>query len=141
MSPETRRYLIALVLVVHAIGHWLGVAASLELFDVKGWSHHSWLLSDRLDEKPLRILCLVLFVAIMIGFFITALALLDWGVPHETWRTLAVVGAVVSLVTTVIFWQALFPFFPPKVGATVVNIAILVGLLLQDWPSEANIGF
>jgi hypothetical protein len=62
-------------------------------------------------------------------------------VPHEWWRTLAIVSAVVSLVALALFWNAFIYLFPHKVGAIAVNVAVLVGLLWANWPSEADIGY
>jgi hypothetical protein len=70
-----------------------------------------------------------------------ALGLLDWLVPHESWRTLAVVSAVISLVAVALFWRALMLFFPHKVGCLSVDLATLVCLLWLNWPTKAAIGF
>jgi hypothetical protein len=66
---------------------------------------------------------------------------MGWLVPHEWWRMLAIVSAVVSLIALVLFWNAFIYLFPHKVGAIAVNVAVLVGLLWANWPSEADIGF
>jgi protein-S-isoprenylcysteine O-methyltransferase Ste14 len=83
----------------------------------------------------------VLFGAALIGFVAATLALLGWLVPHDWWRTLAIVFAVVSMVTVVLYWNAFVAFFPNKVGALGVDIAILVCLLWLNWPSEVDIGY
>ena len=70
-----------------------------------------------------------------------ALGLIGWLVPHQWWRTLAIVSAAISLVTVVIYWNALMLFFPHKVGALGVDIATLVCLLGTNWPTEQAIGF
>jgi len=54
---------------------------------------------------------------------------------------LAVVSAVVSLVAVALFWNALVALFPNRVGALGVDIAVLVCLLLLNWPTEAEIGY
>jgi hypothetical protein len=48
---------------------------------------------------------------------------------HEWWRTLAVVGALASLVVLVPYFHPLYAF------VTVLNIGILVALLWLGWPS------
>ena len=40
-----------------------------------------------------------------------------------------------------LYWNALMLFFPHKVGAIGVNVAILACLLGANWPTEAAIGF
>ena len=141
MSEETLRLIIFLVMLLHGVGHIMGVVAALELFDVKGWSSKSWLLSGRLDANLNRVVCGVLFVIGFVGFVVTALALMDWGIPHANWRSMAVVMAVISLATIIVFWSAFVALVPNKIGALAVNGAILVAYFLLDWPTEADIGF
>jgi hypothetical protein len=141
MSATTLRIIIAVVLFVHGVGHTMGIIPALRLLDVKGWSSHSWLLTPLLGDAAARIISIVLFLAGLIGFVGATLGLLGWLVPHESWRTLAVASAVISLVALALFWNAFVSFFPNKVGAIAVNVAVLVGLLWANWPSEADIGF
>jgi hypothetical protein len=93
-----------------------------------------------LGDAAARIISVVLFLAALVGFVGATLGLLGWLVPHESWRTLAVVSAVISLIALALFWNAFVSFFPNKVGAIAVNVAVLVGLLWANLPSEADIG-
>ena len=128
----------------------MGIIPALGLFDtqrssnpdwVQGWSSHSWLLTDLMGETAARFINVTLFAAALIGFLGAALGLMGWGVPHDWWRTLAVVSAVISLAAVVLYWNALIFFIPHKVGALSVSIATLVCLLWLHWPTEADIGF
>jgi len=149
MSPKTLRFLIAGVLSFHGIGHLMGVIAGLNLLKVdasspawrKGWNSHSWLLSGLLGDVVSRVVCIVLFAAAFASAIAAALGMLDWLVPHEAWRTLAIGSAVISLVALVLYWNGLMLVFPHKVGAIGVDIATLVCLLWLSWPSETAIGF
>ena len=141
MSGTTLRALVAVVLFIHGIGHVMGVIPALKLATVKGWNSRSWLLTPVLGETPSRIISIILFLIALIGFVGSALALLGWVIPHEWWRTLALVSSVISIVTIVLFWNAFVTFFPNKVGALGVDIAVLVCLLALDWPTEAALGF
>jgi hypothetical protein len=141
MSGLTLRFVIAAVLFIHGIGHFMGVMPALQLVDVKGWSSHSWLLTPLIGQTASRIASAVLFLAALAGFILATLALLDWLVPHDWWRTLSVMSAIVSLVAVVLFWNALVALIPNKVGALGVDIAILVCLLVLHWPTEADIGY
>jgi hypothetical protein len=141
MSGTTLRFIIAAVLFIHGIGHFMGVMPALRLVDVKGWNSQSWLLTPLIGETASRILSAVLFLVALAGFIASALALLGWIVPHDSWRTLAVVSAVISILTIVLFWNAFVALFPNKVGALGVDIAVLVCLLVLNWPAEADIGF
>jgi hypothetical protein len=149
MSGTVLRAIIALVFVVHGVGHAMGIIPALGLINTQGssqgwlknWSSHSWLLTNLLGEAVSRILCVVLYGAALIGFLGATLALLGWGIPHDWWRTLASISAILSLIALLLFWNALIFFFPHKVGALGVNIATLICLLVLAWPTEANLGF
>ena len=141
MSGTTLRIIIALVFFVHGVGHAMGIIPALRPVDVKGWSSRSWLLTPVLGEAASRIISIVLFLAAMLGFLAATLALMGWLVPHDSWRALAVVSAVISLVAIGLFWNAFVSLIPNKVGAIAVDIAVLVCLLVLNWPSEADIGF
>jgi hypothetical protein len=119
----------------------MGILPALQVGNVKGWNSHSWLLTPLIGETASRILSIILFVVALVGFVASALALLGWLVPHEWWRALAVVSAVISIVTIVLFWNAFVALFPNKVGALGVDIAVLVCLLVVNWPTEADLGF
>jgi hypothetical protein len=140
MSPKTLRTIIAIFLFVHAIGHIQGIVASLGVIKSETWNVRSWLFDGLLGEKGSRILAMILFVVCVLGFLATAFSFLGVGLPHELWRTLAIIFAVPSVLGLVAYWNAFAQFFN-KIGAIGVNGWILIGLLLLNWPSEAEIGF
>lgn len=141
MSVTTLRAIIAVVFFSHGVGHFMGVIPALRLVEVTGWNSHSWLLTLLLGEGVARFISIILFLAALVGFLTTALGVMGWLVPHETWRTLALISAVISLVAIVLFWNAFVSFIPNKLGAIVVNVATLVCLLGLNWPTEADLGF
>jgi len=141
MSGTTLRIIIAFVLFVHGAGHSMGVLAAVGLSSIDTWNPRSWLLTNILGDTLSRIICIILFAAALVGFVAAALGLMGWVVPHDLWRTLALVSAVVSLIAIILFWNAFVAFFPNKVGAIAVNVAVLVCLLWLNWPSETDIGF
>jgi len=141
MSGTTLRIIIALVFFVHGVGHIMGVMPALGLSSLKRWSSHSWLLTPLLGETLSRIISILLFLAALIGFVGATLGLMGWLLPHDSWRSLAIVSAVISLVAIALFWNAFVAFFPNKVGAIAVDVATLVCLLVLNWPGEADIGF
>jgi hypothetical protein len=149
MSGTVLRTIIAFVFAFHGVGHAMGIIPALGLVSaagsdqgwLKNWSSHSWLLTNLVGDTVSRVLCTVLYEAALVGFVLAALALLGWAIPHDWWRTLAIVSAVVSLVALLLFWNALIFLFPHKVGALAVNIATLVCLLVLNWPTEADLGF
>jgi hypothetical protein len=141
MSSSTLRSIIAIVLFVHAIGHIQGVLVSLGVFGSENWNARSWILDGILGEKGSRVLALVLWVATVLGFLATAFGFLGIGVPHEWWRSLAIIFAVISTLGLIFFWNSFASLFPNKIGSLAVNIAILVGLAIMKWPSESDLGF
>ncbi|MFL7871927.1 MAG: hypothetical protein AB8I58_24065 [Anaerolineales bacterium] len=140
MLPKTLRTIIAIFLFVHAIGHIQGIIASLGVIKSDTWNVRSWLFDGLLGEKGSRTLAMILFIVIVLGFLATAFSFLGIGIPHEAWRTLAIIFAIPSVLSLVAYWNAFAMFFN-KVGAIGVNGWILIGLLLLKWPSEAEIGF
>ena len=149
MSGTVLRAIIAFVFAFHGVGHAMGIIPALGMVNIEGssqgrlknWSSHSWLLTELLGDTASRILCVALYLAALIGFIGAALALLGWVVPHDWWRTLAVVSAVISLLAILLYWNALILLFPHKVGALAINVATLVCLLVLSWPAEADLGF
>ena len=149
MTPTILRIIIAGVLAFHGVGHAMGIIPALQLrfFQnqtgawAQNWSSHSWLMTPLLGDTASRIISIILFAVPLIGFTAAALGLMGWLVPHEWWRTLAIGSAVISLVALALFWNAFIYLFPHKVGAIAVNVAVLVGLLWANWPSEADIGY
>ena len=141
MSPTLLRILIGLVFVVHGVGHVMAFLPALDVSSTDTWHYRSWLLTGLIGETASRVLVIILYGAAFLGFLAAALALFGWLLPHDWWRTLAVLSAIISLVALFLFWNSLATFFPNKIGAIVVNLAVLVGLLWLDWPSEAAIGF
>ena len=134
------RTIVILVLLVHGIGHSMCLLAGTRVADsVEGWNLRSWLLTDRIGETATRWIGSALWAAAMIGFLVTALALLDVLVPQDAWRALAVVSAAISLVAMVLFLNAFAALFN-QLGALAVNVITLVGLLVADWPSDADLG-
>lgn len=140
MSPKALRTIIAVFLFVHAIGHIQGLIAALGVIKSETWHARSWLFDGLLGEKGSRTLALILFAVCVLGFLATAFSFLGVGLPHEYWRTLAIIFAIPSVLSLVFYWNAFSQFFN-KVGAIGVNGWILIGLLLLKWPSEAGIGF
>lgn len=141
MSPTTLRIVLSLVLFVHGIGHIMAFFPALNISSTESWHHRSWLLTGLIGDAASRVLVVILFGAAFIGFIAAGLGLIDWLVPHDSWRTLALASAVISLVALALFWNAFVAFFPNKIGAIVVNVAVLWGLLIANWPTEAAIGF
>jgi hypothetical protein len=141
MSATTLRIIIAFVLFIHGIGHFMGIMPILGLSTSETWNARSWLFTGLLGNTITRVIGFILFAAASLGFVGAALGLMDWLIPHDWWRTLAIVSSVISLAAIVLFWNAFVTFFPNKVGAIAVDVATLIGLLIVNWPTEAQLGY
>ena len=140
MSPKTLRTIIAVFLFVHAIGHVQGVMVALGFNSMESWHARSWLFDRLLGEKGSRLFAAILFTVCILGFLATAFSFLGIGIPHDLWRTLAVIFAAVSVFGSITYWNALAAFFN-KVGSLGVNGWILIGMLLMNWPTETELGW
>lgn len=129
MSSTTIRTITGLVLMIHGIGYAMAFVPALNIFSTDKWHYRSWLLNNILSDGASRALLIVLFAIPLIGFIAAGLGVFNWVVPHAWWPRLAIVSAVVGLVALAIFWNAFASLFPNKIGAIVVNVALLVGLL------------
>jgi hypothetical protein len=125
------RLAIGTVLILHGIGHVLGLIALTSLGS-DSWNARSWLLGD----STARIVSAELWAVLLIAFVVAGLALLELGFPESWWKPVAVVAAAGSLVALALFWNAFPVLFPNKIGAMAVNTVVLVGILITDWPTE-----
>jgi hypothetical protein len=114
---------------------------ALNITSTDKWHYRSWLLTPVIGDTASRVISIILYGAAFIGFIAAALGLFGWLVPHDLWRSLAVVSAVISLIALALFWNSFASLFPNKIGAIAVNIAVLVCLLWLNWPTEADIGY
>lgn len=129
MSESTVRIITGLVLIIHGIGYGTALVPALNLFSNENWHHRSWLLNNVLGDTASRVMVVILFGIIMIGFITAGLAVFGWLVPHNWWQTLAIVSAVLGLIALALFWNAFASLFPNKIGAIVVNVIVLWALL------------
>jgi len=129
MSTSTIRIITALVLIIHGVGHAMAFFPALNIFSTDKWHYRSWLLSGFLGDTVSRVLVIILFGVALIGFIAAGLGLLGWLIPHSAWQTLAIISAVISLIALGLFWNSFASLFPNKIGAIVVNVAILWALL------------
>jgi hypothetical protein len=125
------RLVIGIVLILHGIGHALGLVALTSLGS-DSWHARSWLF----DDSTARAVSAVLWAVLLVAFVVAGLALLEIGFPESWWKPTAVVAAAGSLVALALFWNAFPVLFPNKIGAIAVNAVVLIGILVTDWPTE-----
>ena len=138
MSGRTVQLIIAIVFFIHAVGHIMCLMPALGINVSDTWNSRSWLLSDLIGQPADNVLVIIIWLAAITGFLLAALALMGWIVPHEWWRPLAIVSAVISLIGIVLFWNAFAAAFN-KAGAITVDLAVLIGLLVLHRPAEIDL--
>lgn len=122
MSTQTIRILIAGALLVHGIGHTLGIwkpARSLPFLDV--------------SQSTLGIAGSVIWVVVAAGFIVSFMSFYGILFPASWWRPLAIVCAVISLAGLMLFGRN-WPIFN-QIGAYSMNIATLAALVWLHWPT------
>jgi hypothetical protein len=125
------RYLIAIVLFAHGVGHLLFLANSWGYW--KGDEGRSWLFSSVLGVgQVVEGIVGLLWLIPLIGFVVVS-----WGyLAHQGWwPQLALASAAISLVMIILWWGSLVPgsaFF-----ALVFDIAVILIVLWQLWSGAA----
>jgi|SaaInl7_200m_RNA_FD_contig_51_692870_length_1002_multi_5_in_0_out_0_2 hypothetical protein len=135
MFVKNLHLIIGLAILVHGVGHSMGVLSAFDTFATQNWHGRSWLLTPLVGPLPARIFGGVLFAILTISFVIASLGFLGWGVPETLWQPLALVSAIVSLVALFLYWNSLAALFN-KAGAIFVNIALLYGILGNQFPLD-----
>lgn len=120
------RYIVAVVLLAHGIGHIMPfMAAWTPKISKVGFSDASWIFSGGVGvESPIGQAFALLGMVALIGFITGALGL----VAYQTWwPTITVMAAAISIVTIVPWFNA----WPTgnMIGALLVDVAVLVALL------------
>jgi hypothetical protein len=125
------RIVIGLVLLAHGIGHSMGLLQLSKVASVNPqWHGDSWILTGLTGATATQAVGAVLWTAAIVGFTGLAGVVVGW-LPASWWETLAISSAAVSLVGLLLFPVA-FPVFS-TVGALVVNVALLAGVLWYHW--------
>jgi hypothetical protein len=134
MTTRTLKLIAFIVLLVHGIGHFQGVAAGFGLPISKAKPGQSWLFRGA-PEQTSRIMSLILFLATGVTGILTALSFKGILLPQSIWGVLAIVTAVLSTLCLIIFPGGFAMFFN-KVGAVAVNLIIYYSIVFQQqWPS------
>lgn len=131
------KFVIALVLLAHGIGHSMGL---LQLFKVASvnpqWNGDSWILTGALGTTVTQAVGGIAWAAAIIGFALLAGSVIGW-LPSTWFPPLAIGSSVVSLVGLLLFPVA-FPAFS-TIGALVIDVAVLAATIWNGWlPDEVS---
>ena len=133
MNTTHLRFIFFLVLLLHGIGHYMGVISALGMKLSKSSSFKSWAFRD----TPARGICFMIYLVPFFGFIGAALSIQEWVLPSYLWTNLALFSAIISTLGIVFFWNALAVLLN-KIGALLVNIYIVITILWLHWPQEIS---
>jgi hypothetical protein len=129
------RFLFGVFIVLHGLVHLLYSAHSRRLVQLGSelaWPDGSWAFSRLLGSDATRLLASVLYVLAAIGFVAGGAGVL---VGQAWWRTVIVASAAFSAAIVVLFWDGKRRMMVEKgLLALLINIAILVAVLVLQWP-------
>ena len=137
MSPQTIKFIIAAVLLLHGLGH-LGALGGI-LYHTANQTRGDW-LSDRswllttLPEATAKTMASVFWILAALGFILTTMAFLGFVITTDFWPLLAVISSIVSAIGIILFLGT-WPTFN-TIAALAVNIAVLVTQLWMHWPPK-----
>ena len=134
MSGGILRIVVALVILVHGIGHVLFLAPCLGMTQW-GQAAHSWLLTKTLGDAATRAIGALLWLAIIAGFAAAGVGLLG---QQTWWRALAVGSAGGALLALALFASGIGR--QPLLSAGLMDVAILLALVWLQWPSVDLVG-
>jgi hypothetical protein len=135
MSTKAIQIIVPLVIILHGVGHIMGILTATNVISTDTWNSRSWLLTNTLGDTPARMIALVLWIVTVVGFIAAGAGAFGWPPTAGSWRTITVVMAIVSLVTLAVYWNAFAVLIPNKVGSIAVNVAALVCILSMNWPA------
>lgn len=125
------KFVIALVLLAHGIGHSMGLLQVFKVATVNPAFHgDSWLLTGSVGPSVTQVVGIVLWTAAIVLFAGVAGVVIGW-LPAGWWQPLAIAASVVSLAGIALFPTA----FPAgsTFGAVVVDLAVLAAVLWFHW--------
>jgi hypothetical protein len=126
------RWVIAILLLAHGLGHWLGVMPVLGVAKDEDWSDDSPLLWGMLSPRATRGFAVVLWLLAMAGFVVSSLGWLGLILTIDLVRYLCAASAFVSLLALTLFWHA-FPSTLNKVGAAIFDVAVIAAVIAVPW--------
>ncbi|MBN1821762.1 MAG: hypothetical protein JXR31_15915 [Prolixibacteraceae bacterium] len=135
MSTKTVKLIVFIALLVHGIGHFQGVVASLGVKINNSTPATSWILKG-LGGNTNKTICFILFLITGLAGILTALSFKGILLNEAMWQTLATITAVCSTICLIIFPNSFAMFFN-KIGAIAVNLFIYYSVIFNgNWPAQ-----
>jgi hypothetical protein len=130
------RIVIGVFLVLHGLVHLLYFGQSRRIFELQAgmtWPDGSWAFSGPLGDDATRSLASIIYALVAIGFGVGGIGLLlkmDW------WLPATVASAAVSSVIIILLWNGAMQRLHDQGGiGLLINIAIVIAVLVLQWPS------
>ena len=68
MSDQVIRVIVPLALILHGIGHWMGILTAVGVIKTDTWNSRSWLLTNPLGDTTARVIALAIWALAFVGF-------------------------------------------------------------------------
>lgn len=131
------RFILGVFFVLHGLVHLLYFGQSRGLFELKPgmlWPEGSWALSGLLGDEATKSVASIACVVAALGFVAAGTALLF---GQGWWRPAAVSAAALSSLVLVLLWNGRMQGLDGQGAiAVLINTAILVALLIVQWPDS-----
>ncbi|MBE0408651.1 MAG: hypothetical protein IBX69_02840 [Anaerolineales bacterium] len=129
------KYILGAFFILHGLVHLLYFGQSHRLFELRpgmAWPDGSWILSKLLGDDTTRLIASISLVLAALGFFVSGSGFLF---QQPWWRPLVVGISIFSSAAYIILWDGKLQNFADKgFVAILINLAILVALLVFNWP-------
>jgi uncharacterized membrane protein YphA (DoxX/SURF4 family) len=126
---------VAIFLILHGLIHLLYFGQSqryLELQPDMVWPDGSWVLGRILETDSVRLAGSVALVLAALGLVIGGVVIL---IGQAWWRPLVIAAAMLSSAIFIVLWDGSLRRIDDQGGvAILINIAILVAMLVFNWP-------
>jgi uncharacterized membrane protein YphA (DoxX/SURF4 family) len=130
------RFIIGVFFVLHGLVHLLYFGQSQRFFELRPgmvWPDGSWAFSRLFGDQVTRMLASISFVVAAVGFVAGGVGLM---LGQTWWPPLIVGSAAFSAAVTILFWDGRMQALDEKGGiGLLIDIAILVALLIFQWPA------
>jgi hypothetical protein len=130
------RVIFGIFVLLHGLVHLWYVVLSQRLVEFQaqmGWTGESWLFSSFLSDAATRTWATVAYALATLGFVIAGVGILA---RQTWWQPALIVSAAFSSVIVVLFWDGGLEMLVEKgLLGFVISVALLISLLVFDWPS------
>lgn len=132
------RVFFGIIVLLHGLVHLWFVALAQQWFPYEpemGWTGESWLFTPLIGDAATRMLSSGLYVLVTLAFVVGAIGMFA---QAAWWQTLLVFAAACSTFFILLFFDGKLDMIVQKgLIAVLINAAILVALLVFNWPAAS----